>query len=160
MLVSALLKNLFISFVCVCGFFSPRWFKQDDNAVPPTFILQPISSLLPDYSSNEKSVRSVAVSQWWEESEMMQESVSQAAKVCFDKNMAHTLVQSGLILCFLFCLLDLYLTCVISNRGAQGDCNGNKKHCSFHLEYNYELNWGNNKDHTSMELLKVVSHIL
>ena len=53
------------------------------------------------------------------------------------------------------------MTCAISNRGTsgRGQCNGDKKHCCFHLELDYELNLGLiwNKDNTSMELLKVVS---
>ena len=35
-----------------------------------------------------------------------------------------------------------HLTCVISNRGTLGKCNGDKKHCCFHWELNYGLTLG------------------
>ena len=43
--------------------------------------------------------------------------------------------------------------------GGMGGCIGDKKSCFFHLELNYWLNWGFNKDNMSFELLKVVSQI-
>ncbi|XP_076472592.1 NACHT domain- and WD repeat-containing protein 1-like [Babylonia areolata] len=71
-----------------------KWFKKDDNAVPPTYVLQPISSHLPDFLSNEKSLRSEAANQWWEESAAMQTAIGQAAFTCLGKERAHTMMQS------------------------------------------------------------------
>ena len=49
------------------------------------------------------------------------------------------------------------LLCVTSNRGTWGKGNGDKRHGCFHLELDYGLNSGLNKDNTSMKLFKVVS---
>ena len=41
-----------------------------------------------------------------------------------------------------FLCVNSHLTCLISNQGTWGECNGDKKHCGFHWELNYELNSG------------------
>ena len=72
-----------------------RWFKKDDNAVPSTYILQPISSQLPDVLSTEEAPRTKAENQWLEESEAMHVSIGEAAVTCLSKERAHTIMQSG-----------------------------------------------------------------
>ena len=51
-----------------------KWFKRDDNLVPPMYILQSIRSLLPDYNnaSSSSEERSKASSEWWGAFEKMQ----------------------------------------------------------------------------------------
>jgi hypothetical protein len=80
---------------CIVAF---RWFRRDDNAIPPVFLLQPISSLLPDYASAHKESRAQAASQWWNELDVMQEAIGQAAVTCFTPEHVHALIQSGLLL--------------------------------------------------------------
>ncbi|XP_032230657.2 protein qui-1 isoform X5 [Nematostella vectensis] len=41
-----------------------KWFKCDFNAVPPAYMLQPISSCLPDYLSHDRDKRSKAWEEW------------------------------------------------------------------------------------------------
>ncbi|XP_070204069.1 uncharacterized protein [Littorina saxatilis] len=71
-----------------------KWFKKDNNAVPATYILQPISSQLPDYLSNQEEPRSKAANQWWEENELMQTAIGQAAVTYLGKERAHAILQS------------------------------------------------------------------
>ncbi|KAK7479964.1 hypothetical protein BaRGS_00028791, partial [Batillaria attramentaria] len=71
-----------------------KWFRLDGNAVPPTYILQPISSQYPDFLSNEEAARKQAANQWWRDNEIMHEALSQAAVACLSKERAHALKES------------------------------------------------------------------
>ncbi|XP_067945451.1 uncharacterized protein [Watersipora subatra] len=41
-----------------------QWYKRDDNSIPPVHVLQPISSLLPDYNSSDADKKAAASSEW------------------------------------------------------------------------------------------------
>ena len=62
-----------------------KWFKRDDNLVPPMYILQSIRSLLPDYNnpSSSSEERSKASGEWWGAFERMQVVLREAAKKVF-----------------------------------------------------------------------------
>ena len=46
--------------------------------------------------SNEEAPRSKAAGQWWEESEVLQDSIGEAAVTCLSKERAHAIMQSGM----------------------------------------------------------------
>ena len=56
---------------------------MDENLVPPTYILQPITDLLPHYNNQNvtKEERSEASNQWWTDFEAMQVILREAASV-------------------------------------------------------------------------------
>ena len=60
-----------------------KWFWLDENLVPPTYILQPITDLLPHYNNQNvtKEERSEASNQWWTDFEAMQVILREAASV-------------------------------------------------------------------------------
>ncbi|XP_041349253.1 NACHT domain- and WD repeat-containing protein 1-like [Gigantopelta aegis] len=66
-----------------------KWFMRDDNSVPPTYVLQPISSLLPDFKSSDLDLRSRAKKAWYDDSAIMQDAIVSAAIQCLDKVRAH-----------------------------------------------------------------------
>ncbi|XP_041349252.1 NACHT domain- and WD repeat-containing protein 1-like [Gigantopelta aegis] len=66
-----------------------KWFMRDDNAVPPTYVLQPISSLLPDFKSSDSDLRSRAKKAWYDDSAIMQDAIVPAASQCLDTVTAH-----------------------------------------------------------------------
>ena len=41
-----------------------KWYQCDMNEVPPTYVLQPVSSHIPDYLSHDADQRHLAVEQW------------------------------------------------------------------------------------------------
>ena len=61
---------------------------MDENLVPPTYILQPITDLLPHYNNQNvtKEERSEASSQWWTDFEAMQVILREAAAVALKDN--------------------------------------------------------------------------
>lgn len=78
------------------------WYIQDSNAVPPQYILQPISSILVNFNNkvsdncncNSNTVKSFQripklqeqdAKSWWEVEAKMQIMLRKGAKICFDK---------------------------------------------------------------------------
>eukprot|EP00163_Fabomonas_tropica_P021426 TRINITY_DN3747_c0_g1_i18.p1 TRINITY_DN3747_c0_g1~~TRINITY_DN3747_c0_g1_i18.p1 ORF type:complete len:394 (+),score=107.97 TRINITY_DN3747_c0_g1_i18:202-1383(+) len=59
-----------------------EWFLLDENIVPPTYILQRISSKIPDYICKDRDRRKVASGQWWAIFEQLQALFFDAAKTC------------------------------------------------------------------------------
>eukprot|EP00026_Physarum_polycephalum_P000620 Phypoly_transcript_00621.p1 GENE.Phypoly_transcript_00621~~Phypoly_transcript_00621.p1 ORF type:complete len:1433 (-),score=188.40 Phypoly_transcript_00621:46-4263(-) len=43
----------------------PRWYLLDTNAVPPVYILQTITTFIPDFRSNDNAARNAAGGRWW-----------------------------------------------------------------------------------------------
>ncbi|XP_041349254.1 NACHT domain- and WD repeat-containing protein 1-like [Gigantopelta aegis] len=66
-----------------------KWFMRDDNSVPPTYVLQPISSLLPDFKSSNMDLQSLAKKAWDDDRTIMQDAIVSAAIQCLDKVRAH-----------------------------------------------------------------------
>ena len=65
-----------------------KWFLKDENMIPATYILQPITDVLPNYNNQSvsKEERSKASGEWWTAFERMQVVLREAAdKVFQDK---------------------------------------------------------------------------
>eukprot|EP00026_Physarum_polycephalum_P000372 Phypoly_transcript_00372.p1 GENE.Phypoly_transcript_00372~~Phypoly_transcript_00372.p1 ORF type:complete len:1575 (+),score=217.10 Phypoly_transcript_00372:123-4847(+) len=43
----------------------PRWYKLDTNAIPPVYVLQTITTFIPEFRSNDSKERNTAGSRWW-----------------------------------------------------------------------------------------------
>lgn len=64
-----------------------KWYKVDTNIQPPMYLLQPISTFLPDYindhdqtkDANGKTKQQVASGLWWATFEIMQAALRKAA---------------------------------------------------------------------------------
>ena len=52
------------------------WYLLDQNAVPPSYVLQPISSVCPDYLSHDKDQRKAAKEVWWQVYNTLQDILS------------------------------------------------------------------------------------
>ncbi|KAK3095848.1 hypothetical protein FSP39_019955 [Pinctada imbricata] len=48
-----------------------RWYKKDENACPPEYVLLPINHNIPQYLSQNEDEQKTAKDQWWKESEEM-----------------------------------------------------------------------------------------
>ncbi|VDH90321.1 Hypothetical predicted protein [Mytilus galloprovincialis] len=68
-----------------------KWYVKDDNCVPPLYILQPISSHLPEFIVKQnKEKHNAAKDQWWKESDMMFDSLVTGAEKALTKEEAYT----------------------------------------------------------------------
>ena len=65
-----------------------KWFWLDESLVPPTYILQPITDLLPHYNNQNvtKEERSEASNQWWTDFEAIQVILREAAAIALKDN--------------------------------------------------------------------------
>ncbi|XP_067662722.1 NACHT and WD repeat domain-containing protein 2-like [Haliotis asinina] len=70
------------------------WFKRDDNAVPPTYFLQPISSNLPDFRDENEEKQKSAKAAWYDQNLIMQKALVKAANEKLDTKTAHRYVMS------------------------------------------------------------------
>ncbi|XP_048251823.1 uncharacterized protein LOC125379952 [Haliotis rufescens] len=70
-----------------------RWYLEDENADPPTYVLQPISSLLPDFLS-EDGEHQLAKDTWYEMSDQMKMALEEAARETLEPRAAHRYVMS------------------------------------------------------------------
>ena len=79
-----------------------KWFLKDENIIPTTYVLQPITDLLPNYGNHNvsKEERSKASGEWWGAFERMQVVFREAADKVFKEkpNIRWKYFQSGLIL--------------------------------------------------------------
>ncbi|XP_060597775.1 NACHT domain- and WD repeat-containing protein 1-like [Ruditapes philippinarum] len=71
-----------------------KWYRKDDNSVPPTYILLSVSTHIPDFLSEDKEKKKIAKNKWLEESQIMQEALSGTAKKVFDEETARKYLQS------------------------------------------------------------------
>ncbi|XP_046556841.1 NACHT and WD repeat domain-containing protein 2-like [Haliotis rubra] len=71
-----------------------RWFQKDENKVPPIYVLQPISSMLPDFRANDQSRKNSARSEWSQQSTVMQSALADAARQAVDADRAHLYAES------------------------------------------------------------------
>ena len=76
-------------------YYTCRWYKRDDNAVPPVFTLVPVSFHLPDFICDDKDRKDTAKKQWWEESDAMQDAVELAATKVLGSSEAEKYVISS-----------------------------------------------------------------
>ena len=82
------------------------WFLRDDNAVPPTFVLQRISSIIPDYLSESPDARKTAKDEWFSVNRRMHTALAEAASQvqglsedrvqAYTRSVSHTEVVRGL----------------------------------------------------------------
>ena len=76
-------------------FFCCRWYIKDENAVPSTYLLKPVSKNIPDFLSEDFETQKAAKSQWWEESERLMEIIARGAASALDENAAKKYMISG-----------------------------------------------------------------
>ncbi|XP_048740917.2 NACHT and WD repeat domain-containing protein 2-like [Ostrea edulis] len=57
-----------------------KWYRRDDNSIPPMYVLQTISKLLPDYLAHDQEKKKSAKSQWWSESEALQKTLTETSQ--------------------------------------------------------------------------------
>ncbi|EDO40517.1 predicted protein, partial [Nematostella vectensis] len=71
------------------------WFKLDENAVPPEYVLQPISSQFPAFvDPPNKEARRTAQREWWDVYLNLQNTLRAAAKKVLSKEEAHKYFMS------------------------------------------------------------------
>lgn len=60
-----------------------KWFQRDDNSTPPTFILQPISSRLPNFNNPQfPSLQKEQRQEWWATFDHFQAAFKKASAKC------------------------------------------------------------------------------
>ncbi|XP_062592194.1 NACHT and WD repeat domain-containing protein 2-like [Saccostrea cucullata] len=56
-----------------------KWYRRDENAVPPVYALTQISKFLPDFLSTDSQKKREAANQFWVENDIMQDALEMAA---------------------------------------------------------------------------------
>ena len=75
-----------------------NWFWRDDNAVPPQYLLQPITSLLPHYRDYEnEDLQTKASTDWWTAFERMQVVLRAAADAALEEIDRQKYYMSGIV---------------------------------------------------------------
>ncbi|XP_070554535.1 NACHT domain- and WD repeat-containing protein 1-like [Ptychodera flava] len=59
------------------------WYKKDENEIPAMYVLQRISTILPDYKSTDEEVKRQAKASWWSVSDRIRKFLSQASEKIF-----------------------------------------------------------------------------
>ena len=72
-----------------------RWYKRDENAVPPVYALTQISKFLPDFLSTDAQKKRAATNQFWDENDIMQDALEMAANQVLGTEEAEKYVVSG-----------------------------------------------------------------
>lgn len=62
--------------------------------MPQSYVLQSISTYLPDFLSTDKDKKSAAQNQWWEDSEIIRDALEKASQVLDPKD-AQKYIMSG-----------------------------------------------------------------
>ena len=73
------------------------WFRRDDNAVPAEYLLQPVSSIIPDFLSQDRATKEAAVKKWWETFDVLQHVLVEGAKRVLDEQSLRKYLVSGRI---------------------------------------------------------------
>lgn len=74
------------------------WFKLDDNAVPPEYVLQPVSTQFKDYVDPPSSeAKQQAIKDWWNVFLQLQNALRKAAVKVLAKDAAHKYLKSGTV---------------------------------------------------------------
>ena len=63
-----------------------EWYKRDENALPPVYVLQPISSKIENYNSSSNEERQAAAERWNDTNATLQTTLRKAASVARDNN--------------------------------------------------------------------------
>lgn len=72
-----------------------RWFRKDENEVPVTYILQPISVNIPHFKSEEAEIRGEALTQWNAVRSKMHSALALAAGNILEEKAAQIYRRSG-----------------------------------------------------------------
>ncbi|XP_061197445.1 NACHT and WD repeat domain-containing protein 2-like [Saccostrea echinata] len=56
-----------------------KWYRRDENSVPPVYALTQISKFLPDFLSTDSQKKREAANQFWKENDIMQDALEMAA---------------------------------------------------------------------------------
>ena len=73
-----------------------RWFKLDNNAIPPEYVLQPISSQFPNVvNPSDKEARNQALNEWWDVFLTLWNALSNVAVKVLEKEQVHKYFMSG-----------------------------------------------------------------
>ena len=76
------------------------WFKFDSNAIPPEYVLQPISSQFPDFvNPPSKEAKQQALKDWWDVFLRLQRVLRKAAAKGLHTDSANRYQQSGGFFC-------------------------------------------------------------
>ena len=77
-----------------------RWFRKDENLLPVSYQLQPISTFLPDYiDKGNKDKYIAAKNTWWQLNDIMAQALAFGASQCLSKERAHHYLMSGKMFC-------------------------------------------------------------
>lgn len=72
------------------------WFKLDENAIPPEYVLQPISTQFKDYIDPPSfEAKQRAIKDWWNIFLQLQNALRKAAVKVLTKDAAHKYLKSG-----------------------------------------------------------------
>ncbi|KAK3777081.1 hypothetical protein RRG08_008927 [Elysia crispata] len=71
-----------------------KWFLLDDNSVPPTYMLQSISTLLPDTKSEVTELSKEAWGSWWTQHSTMHSALAQSAQVTLEPSERRSYIES------------------------------------------------------------------
>ncbi|KAL9966270.1 hypothetical protein ACROYT_G024319 [Oculina patagonica] len=75
-----------------------KWYKKDENCFPASYILQPVTTWIPNYfNDNDPSLKQAAQTEWRSEYNKMREFLQQAARKVFkdkDHDLWHKYVRS------------------------------------------------------------------
>ncbi|XP_033746932.1 NACHT domain- and WD repeat-containing protein 1-like [Pecten maximus] len=73
-----------------------KWYVRDDNALPPEFVLQPRSRILPDYRSKETELHNAAKAQSNEEIDIIKSALDKAARISLPEDEAEEYYVSSM----------------------------------------------------------------
>ncbi|GFO35138.1 NACHT and WD repeat domain-containing protein 1, partial [Plakobranchus ocellatus] len=71
-----------------------RWFQRDDNSDPPVYVLQPISSQLPDTKSEVAELRADAWKYWMTQNSRMHSALAESASETLEPSRHNAYLQS------------------------------------------------------------------
>ncbi|EGD72182.1 hypothetical protein PTSG_00205 [Salpingoeca rosetta] len=66
-----------------------QWFLLDQNCSPPAYILQPVDTIIPDYTSHDRDKQRAAGAKWWPLFEQMQLALRRASKALPHQDHVH-----------------------------------------------------------------------
>ena len=75
-----------------------RWYKKDENCFPVSYVLQPVTTWMPNYFNDDnQTLKQEAQRQWQSDYNTMREFLQQAAKESFkdQPDVWHKYVRSG-----------------------------------------------------------------
>ena len=104
-----------------------RWYKKDENCFPVSYILQPVTTWIPNYFNDSNlSLKQEAQREWQSEYDKMKEFLKQASKKVFkdkDHDLWHKYVRSGEIV--MHCCCFFLIECVIMLQDYKKKLNSN-----------------------------------